>query len=269
MSPGLLFAAAALAALAFAYASWRAAKKRREAFAALVASQGWSWYPEDNRWTSHWTGAPFDRGDHRRARNVVTGSRDGRPVVASDYSYQTHTTNAQGHRQTTTHRYGVCGVELPAPLPVLEVEHEGLLGKVANALGFGDIELESEDFNRAFRVRCADRKFASDILHPRMMEMLLAGGCVAWRIHGDSIMCWDNGQHTPSQVMARLALLDAIADRIPGLHLARPWRRSGAREPRGRPTVTAVYAAIGGVCHRCHCVGHQLQPVRPAVQPRA
>jgi len=34
--------------------------------------------------------------------------------------------------------------------------------------------LESEEFNRAFKIKTAQNKFAYDVLHPRMMEWMLA-----------------------------------------------------------------------------------------------
>jgi hypothetical protein len=198
-----------------AYLSWRSAKKRREAFAAFAAQNGWRLVAEDDSWAHRWNGDPFRTGDHRRARNVITGERDGRQIVAFDYSYQTHSTDSQGRRQTQTHRFGVCAVSLAGTLPSLQVTSEGIFAKIGHALGFDDIEFESEDFNRKFRVTSDDRKFAYDVVHPRMMEYLLGAGSVAWRLEADTIYCWDGGRHKPAEVAARLEFLDGIGDRIP------------------------------------------------------
>ena len=45
-------------------------------------------------------------------------------------------------------------------------------GKKTKA-NFDDIDFESDEFSRKFYVQSSDRKFAYDVLHPRMMEFLL------------------------------------------------------------------------------------------------
>ena len=51
---------------------------------------------------------------------------------------------------------------------------EGLFDKLRGALSFGDIDFESEAFSRRFHVASSDKKFAYDVVHPRMMEWLMA-----------------------------------------------------------------------------------------------
>lgn len=41
------------------------------------------------------------------------------------------------------------------------------------AAGLNRFEFEFDDFNQAFNVYCRDKRFAFDIIHPRMMEFLL------------------------------------------------------------------------------------------------
>jgi hypothetical protein len=139
-----------------AWLSHHQAKKRREQFAAFATAQGWTYVAADHSLTGQWQGEPFGAGDNRRAVNVVTGPFRGRSIAAFDYSYQTHS-ESNGHRTTTTHRFGVVAMRMPGALPWLQVEHEGIFGgAVANALGFRDLQFESEQFNRTFRVKAAD-----------------------------------------------------------------------------------------------------------------
>ena len=109
---------------------------------------------------------------------MVTGTQDGRPFVAFDYVYYTTetSTDAQGHSSSreVSHTYGVVALTVGVAFPPLEVAPEGFVSRIVGRLTDHDIDLESEDFNRAFTVSCPDRKFASDILHPRMMEFLLS-----------------------------------------------------------------------------------------------
>ena len=211
----VLFVGVAVLVVAAAVYSYLAAKKRREEFAQFALGRGWIYRASDDSWAQHWGGTPFGQGDHRRAANVLTGDWQDRQFAAFDYSYQTHTTDGKGHRSTTTHRFGICAVRMPGPLPRLEVTHENLLDRVGHAFGLQDIELESEEFNRRFRVTCSEAKFASDVLHPRLMEYLVAHGTVAWRMEGTDLLCWDSGQHRPAEVLERLSLLDGILDAVP------------------------------------------------------
>jgi hypothetical protein len=82
-------------------------------------------------------------------------------------------------------------------------------------LGLSDVELESEDFNRRFRVHASDPKFASDVLTPRTMQALLAQDCVSWRIRGTDILGWYGGKMEPAGVQAAVATLQTVVDGIP------------------------------------------------------
>lgn len=212
-----------------AYLSYIQAKKRREAFAAFAAHNGWTYTPGNQALTGQWRGDPFDQGDNRRAINVVTGDFHGRSFVAFDYSYQTHRTDSKGKRTTTTHEYGVVVMRMAGALPHLQVTHEGIFGGAfANALGFRDIQFESDQFNRAFRVKAHDERFGHAVIHPRMMEMLLARGEIGWRMDGDSLVGWTRGDHNPNQVLGRLDLLKNVIDQVPPY----VWRDYAGVDPR-------------------------------------
>jgi hypothetical protein len=211
------------------YFNYYRAKKRREAFAAFAAQHGLTYTPSNPSLTGQWGGEPFGRGDRRRATNVMTGNLQGREIVAFDYSYQTHSTDSKGRRTTTTHEYGVVAMRLPGVLPRLEVKHEGIFGgAVANALGFADIQFESEQFNRAFRVKADDQRFGHAVIHPRMMEMLLARGEIGWRFEGDTVLGWSKGDHDPQQVLNRLSLLSEVVSQVPPY----VWRDYAGVDPR-------------------------------------
>jgi hypothetical protein len=211
------------------YFNYYRAKKRRELFAGFAAQQGWSYLPVNDSLAGQWAGTPFQTGDNWRVKNALSGPFNGRPMVAFDYSYQTHTTDGKGRRQTTTHRYGVVVMQLPGALPHLEVTHEGLFGgAVANAFGFRDIQFESEQFNRAFRVKADDERFGHAVVTPRMMELLLARGEIGWRVEGNSLVGWDKGDQNPNEVMNRLALLQQVLENVPPY----VWRDYAGVDPR-------------------------------------
>ena len=116
-------------------------------------------------------------------------------------------------------------------LPSLRVDPENFLERVVGRVTNTDIELESEDFNRAFTVSCPDRKFASDVLHPQMMEFLLQHRDVGWRFERDSMLMVSDTQQRRSHADRRDPGPDGPDQRPdPGLRLA-----SGAGPDRGGP----------------------------------
>lgn len=190
------------------------AKKRREKLSAYAATRGWSYAARDDSLVHRFTGAPFGRGHDRRATNVLRGVWDGRPMVAFDYQYD-ETTGTGDDRRTTTYRFSVTVVNTGAAMPALSVTPQNIVSGFFGRLTNRDIELESEDFNRAFLVTCEHRKFASDVLHPRMMELLLGRPDLGWRFEADSMVSVRRGHHEPAEIEATLAHLDAVVDAIP------------------------------------------------------
>ena len=199
-------------------------KKRREALMGFAVKRGWAYAAEDPSLAERWPGTPFERGDHRRARNVLRGTESGRPFVAFDYSFQTHSSDNKGGRRTTTHRFTVCAVQLPGYLGRVEVLPENLFTRATAAIGLReDIDLESEAFNRGFQVRARDAKLASDILPPRTMEFLLTARPPAFRIEGDWLIAWDDGRLAPTEVVRTCAILDRVLDGVPSF----VWKDAG------------------------------------------
>lgn len=231
ISPVLLVLIALAIGGGIFYFNYLAAKKRRELFAGLAAQYGWSYLPHNNALAGQWSGTPFQTGNNRRVKNVLSGAFNGHQMVAFDYSYQTHSTDSKGRRRTTTHKFGVVVLQLPGALPHLEVTHEGIFGAVANAIGFDDIQFESEQFNRTFRVKADDERYGHAVVTPRMMELLLARGEIGWRIEGNSLVGWDKGAHNPTEVLTRLHLLQQVLEQVPPY----VWRDYAGVDPRMQP----------------------------------
>ena len=210
----LIFAAFLAVAVAVVVFSYLAAKKRREAMAAYAAGRGWRFEADQPLLVDRFTGPPFGLGFGQRAYNVLYGTHDGRDLVSFDYEYKTQTSNG---KQTTTHvhRFSVLGLSMGIFMPPLSVDPENFLDRFVGRLTGNDIDLESEEFNRSFTVSCPDRKFASDVLHPQMMEYLLEHRQVGWRFEQDSMLMVAQGQRTPAQIDATIQVMDGITDRVP------------------------------------------------------
>ena len=218
----VLFGVGVVAVLAVGFVLER---KRRERLLQFVLMRGWTYAGEDPSLVDRWPGEPFGRGDRRRARNVLTGIESGRPFTAFDYSFQTHSTDSKGHRTTTTHNWTVVVVPMPGWLGGVQVVPESVLDRVAGAVGLmQDIDLESEDFNRRFRVSASSPKLASDILTPRTMEYLLAMDAEAWRTCGSDIVGIGQGRLDPAEVVRTCAVLGRVLDGVPSF----VWKDAGA-----------------------------------------
>jgi Protein of unknown function (DUF3137) len=206
-----LFLAVAIGAIVYSYL---AAKKRREEMLAFAGSRGWTFAAEVPLLVDRFTGPPFGLGFGQRAYNVLFGKHDGRDLVSFDYEYKTQTTNGK-QTTTTVHRFSVLGLSMGVVLPPLSVDPENFLDRFVGRLSGNDIDMESEEFNRAFTVGCPDRKFASDVLHPQMMEFLLAHRQLGWRFEQDSMLVIAQGTRSPGQIDATLTVMDGITDRVP------------------------------------------------------
>jgi hypothetical protein len=222
----LLFLAGLAVVVTVAVVAFNLEQKRRERVLAFALGRGWLYEADDPSLVDAFPGEPFGRGDSRRARTVLRGKESGRDFVAFDYSYATHTQTSK-ERRTTVHRYAVVAVPLPVPLGVVEVRPEGLMARAADAIGVsGDLELESEDFNRRFRVRARNAKLASDVLSPRTMEYLVAqrrDAVPAFRVSGGHVVAWRTGRLEPMEVVRTCAVLDRVLDGVPSF----VWRDAG------------------------------------------
>jgi hypothetical protein len=176
MHPLLLFAVFAVAAVAFAYHAGVQARRRREALAALASGLGLRFDPQRDRdlpCRFHFLDR-MGRGRNRYAQNVFSGRLRGHDVMAFDYHYETRSRNSKGHTQTRHHWLSFFLLTLPRSFPELTITREGIFSKLAQAVGYDDIDFESHEFSRTFCVRSRDKKFAYDVCHARMMEYLLA-----------------------------------------------------------------------------------------------
>jgi hypothetical protein len=233
MSSGA-FAVLVLAGLAVAgsigYLLWLRERKRSEALFAWATANGWRFQVRNDAFAQRWHHHPFGEGDHRRARNICSGTRAGREFHAFDYSFQTHQSNGNGGRTTQTHRFAVCVVTLPTWLPLVQVTPENLLTRLGHAV-MPDIELESEEFNRAFRVEAIDAKFASDVLPARTMQLLLGHRGISLRIDGDSLFCWREGETGIATISDQLVAAESLISGIPGF----VWRDHGVVQAPVQP----------------------------------
>jgi hypothetical protein len=161
------------------YAQYRARLARMNAVAAIGANVGFTFSAEDPDFIVSMPFVLFSRGDGRGVENVLTGTHDGIPMRLFDYWYYDETRDSRGGRSRQYHRFTCALASIPAACPRFQLGHENMLTRLGDHLGLHDVELEYDEFNRAFRVKCDDQKFAFSLLDGQMMEWILGTGSFA------------------------------------------------------------------------------------------
>jgi len=154
--------------LVFGYIS---SLKRREAMAAVAVKLGLQFMPGKDRYMAkrYRFLDKLRRGSSRYAFNVLSGSYQGHEILLFDYHYKT------GSGKNTHHHYlSFFILHLPISFPELIIAPEGIFSKIAQAVGYDDIDFESHEFSRKFCVRSKNKKFAYDVCNARTIEYLLS-----------------------------------------------------------------------------------------------
>ncbi|WP_182112812.1 MULTISPECIES: hypothetical protein [unclassified Actinotalea] len=209
---GPFILAAILLAVVVIGAEWWRTSHRRRVARAWAASHGWRFVDLDRSLARRWNGPPFGVGYGRNATEAMTTTVAGRPVTSFTYEY---TTGGGKTRHVAQHH--VVALALPVALPDLQLTPDGVGAAVARGLGGQDIDVESEAFNQRWRVQAADPKAAHDLVHPRLMERLLAPDArgMSIRVEGDHLLSWAPGAQDVTHIDRYVAVLSAVADHVP------------------------------------------------------
>jgi hypothetical protein len=224
MEPALVFLLVGgfIALIGFlAYLSWKAEQRRKQELAAFAQELGLRFDPEkdsdhDDEYAQF---EIFRRGHSRVAMNTLSGALDlfdqRCHVRCGDFSYKVTTSNGKT-TTTTTYRFSYLIVHPPWDTPPLLIRPEGLFDKIKGAFGFDDIDFESVEFSRKFYVKSNDKRFAYDVLHPRMMEFLLAQNPPMLDIE-DGALCLSDGHRRwdPQGFRAKITFLRQFCELWP------------------------------------------------------
>ena len=195
----------------------RAGKKRRSAMSELADRLGLDFAHErDYQIAKRY--AFLDKlrqGENRYAFNIINGGFQGHEVAAFDYHYETHSTDSKGNRQTHHHHFSFFLLKTGAHFPELTIAREGFFSKIAQAVGFDDIDFESHDFSKRFAVRSKDKKFAYDFCNAQMIDYLLAHPDVNIEVDQDSLALGFNRCLKVEEIEPRLNQLVEIRSLMP------------------------------------------------------
>jgi hypothetical protein len=214
--PILLFIAVAIAGAVFGSIQ---AKKRREALSAWAAGYGLSFsHEQDPGFEGRYPDFKLLKsGDRDRyAYNICSGIHHNRPLQAFDYHYVTISTDSKGRTQRSHHNVSALILECETALKPLHIRPEGFLDKIGAAFGFEDINFESAEFSRKYKVTATDRKWAYDVLHARAIEHLLAQQAFSMQFGNDRhIIFWNHGTWKPEQFDGALLAVEGLLDLLP------------------------------------------------------
>lgn len=169
--------------------SVQAARKRREALHATALRLGLAFVPDRDPTLAQQFAFlnKLARGLNRYAYNRLHGRWKGHPIQSFDYHYETHSTDSKGRSQTDHHHFSVLILSLEKAFPELTICREGFFSKIAQAVGFADIDFESTEFSKRFCVRSKNKKFAYDFCNAQMIEHLLTHQDLDIEVEGNAL----------------------------------------------------------------------------------
>lgn len=186
--------------------TWRRHRARSTRLRAFATEQGWRYLEKDKGLIPvRYLGTPFRTGNERTAAHVLSGTHRDREVTGFEYSYRTAGSTCQ---------FTVVTLPLPSRGPTLELARE----RLAHRLRGRDLQLESDEFNAAFRIDADDDRFAYAVLHPRMMEFLLADGRsrdLPVRFERRDLLTWCGGPMSEDRLLGMADYLCDVLDRVP------------------------------------------------------
>lgn len=195
----------------------RQERKRQAVYTTFASTHGLTYQPkaEDALHEQFGDDCPFGTGRSRSAQHVLSGTRGVAPVLGFTYIYKVTSSNGKSS-STQTYHWQISALWLPKGLPWMSIEDEGIFGgAVAGALGFEDVQLESDAFNHRFRYKAADDRYGSALMPARMMNLMLQGQTGVTRIHGRILYNAMPQRPQPEDLTAKWDFLERCAALIP------------------------------------------------------
>lgn len=192
-------------------------KKRRQALAAFAARFGLQYSAEDPFGLLEYGFRLFRLGEGRGCENVLWGDWHDMPIKEADYWYYTESTDSKGHRSKSYKHFSVVIIDVEATLPPVSIQKENVFTRMADHLGFRDLEFESEEFNRRFQVKGTDRQFAYKLVDARMIRWLLGTeGDVGFESSGSALLAFSR-RRKPTELVELLGMAGTFRRHVPRL----------------------------------------------------
>ena len=150
-------------------------------------------------------------GKKRHAQKVFSGIFHKQPVTIFELRYEISGID----KNSPPDYYSFYLLELPRSFPEITLYKEGLISKLYQLAGHGDIDFESYAFSRKFRVRGKDARFAYDFCNARMIEYLESNTDLSIEIDRNVLCISFNKQLCFEEVEHNLDRLLEIRARMP------------------------------------------------------
>ena len=192
---------------------------------SVYGHDDWTYLPRDDSYLQqigHTTG-----GSNHKAKDIIYGTAANISFLRLTHTWETTytTTDGQGNTQTHTEHHEEMLCEFRPGFPFMDLSANwGFFGKKQ--------KFEWEEFNRQFKIRSANPRFASDVIHQRQMEYLMASGPVSFNISEGRILIGGDNDWWPQNIEAVLSFLVGFFGRVPDF----VWQNLGAW-PRPVPEV--------------------------------
>jgi len=161
------------------------------------------------------------RGDNRYAYNTMEGDWSGRRFIGFDYHYETASDDG---RQCQRHHLSAVILESEILLKPLLIRPKNVFDMATEFFGyddidfeFTDIDFESAEFTRRFRVKAQDKRWAYDVIHQRTMEFLLSQPTFMFVLRFDfrRVIAYRGSTFTPTEFEQAAEVIRGILDLLP------------------------------------------------------
>ena len=204
----------------FWYYRYKKRKARIAAVVALGAQLGLRFSVDDSQGIVSMPFSLFQRGKGDKVDLVLSGAYQDLAVDVFDFQYYEETRDSRGMSHRSYYYFTCALLHLPVACPHLRVGHEGFFSRIGNHLGMHDIEFEYDEFNRRFRVKCDDQKFAFSLFDGSMMQWMLDTDGFETVELGGSYVLLAVDQLAPAEWTYLLTWLDQFKAKIPRVVLS-------------------------------------------------
>ncbi len=175
--------------------------------------------------------------DHE-AREIITNPNGPLPFIAlshhwkEDYTY----TDSDGDTQTRTENKDEVIFEFHLKFPFVPFSMNRRTGKFEQKL----VQFEYADFNKKFKVRCENAKFAMDVFHPRTLDYIMKTSPPPFYISSDLALHFSVKNYSEDIAGWCESFLTGFFGRIPDF----VWEDLGTARPIEKPDVLARQAGM-------------------------
>lgn len=150
-------------------------------------------------------------GKKRHILNTFEGRYKKYDIVVFDLRYETLSIDKNGSADI----YSFYVLQLPKKFPEVTIYREGFISKIKQLTGANDIDFESYEFSRKFRVRSIEPKFAYDFCNARLIEYLLENTDLSLEIDRNALCLSFNAPLKFDDIERDLKRLVAIRNLMP------------------------------------------------------